>query len=544
LQNNKPNTMKQKSANPRQLKVQSSLNFLKITMLLIFFNIVIGKFELFSQVESKTIIDDSDHHNYSMVYTSHQDPSKSFFIVAGVRYTQGVPGNKTLNVKRISKDLTSVVWDYDYQSGSTQACYSICEAYVDPSSGLKCYALTGYVDYQGYERAYVLVIDENGNIIDEKVYTDNSELNSYGMYVTFDKSENIFLVSGFVSDSIKRISSNKKSMLLKLDINLNVIWSRFYDTSPYYQLDTCDWDMAEHVLVYYDQNESQNYYFLTGSINIPRPSSQFIETEQGVLALKIDVNGNLIWNRSFSHSEGPVIFEVGVCSTYDPDEDVLHVLYNNSVRHCFGLQEIDNSTGNLQKYQQFIENNPPLGDKYDVNAFDFIISKSNPNHLIITGIYRIRPTTESPPFLISIDITTYNIIRQKYLCINNPGFYNNFNWDFLAFFPTWYHSFIHTPTTLVKIQDNWDLGDYLGVAYRKNIYHTATNNFELELFSFEDDFTIYCDSKNEVIEPLSDFEPIIYTQMNIYDLENAFTISFSKTNIHSYLIHCEDETCN
>lgn len=291
------------------------------------------------------------------------------FIVAGNLFDSSMQ-NEQMALKRVGVG-GNVIWSKIYD----HPIYTKIREFDIVTHNNKI-VVSGSVDVNGVKKVFIISLDANSGVILNGNYYDvvDSLINSRGLHIIYTESDVNgdstpdpgYLVGGFYSDcyNVDPICLNL-GFLIRTDINLNSIWATELDSTITLGLDNLDF--INHI------TETTNGFFINGSATDPMPSLQT------VLALKIDFQGNLIWNKSYLNGNSR---EMSVDSYYDASSDNLYMLCNYSQSHYFGITELNNTTGNINLSNSWIATS---GNNYDVYGFTIMESLSSSDNLIVTG---------------------------------------------------------------------------------------------------------------------------------------------------------------
>ncbi|MGB1206381.1 MAG: PKD domain-containing protein [Chitinophagales bacterium] len=455
----------------QQTTLQSLLTSLVICCCFLFGN------NTSAQMFEKAYQSQKNHSGYSVL--SVENATTGGYIMAGTAFDAGVPepAPSQINVTQVDGN-GGTIWNKNYDLGSAFArCFNINHT---PDG----YIISGMVEFGGNYQACLIHIDFNGNVIDSRIYYDNIlGMNSQALHTVFSYHDFSFTTVGFVNDDNYDNTGSKQSFVFRSDYNLNIMCDKFFDTPQIAGVPGADYDMAEHVT-----DLQGTGYFITGSINAPTNFNK-----QGVLALRIDNDCNLVANGSFSSSNST---EAGVSAVFDGQR--VHLLSNNSAIHNFELTTFGPNL-NILSHVGF----SPCCDNYA--GFSLRESPNNSNNLIIAGHIRTQDFVDgtgtvsidnTPPFLVEVEKGSGNPVTAGafgtyYQVVNNfngtvgyrdyGGFYQPF---------TGQQPFIFSPEMLTTTQN----GEYALVSHRTNF----TNELDIELIK-TDMFGKATDCQEEII---------------------------------------------
>ena len=158
-------------------------------------------------------------------------------------------------------------------------------------------------------------------------------------------------------DYIDNNNDPNSGFIMKTDLSLNPLWTK--EVSSGDASSTDDFDMVNHIL------ETDDGYFVTGSVNSPAP------TQQSVLCLKLDYSGNVVWDNSYVYGNAR---DVGVDTYYNAGTDEVFLLANYSQRHYFAVTVLDDNSGTIDYAKSWV------GDAANYDRYGFSINESVQAH--------------------------------------------------------------------------------------------------------------------------------------------------------------------
>lgn len=335
---------------------------------LIFFFIISN---IFSQAPFQKNIGVTNKH-YHDLNTEPMNDGSNDYIVAGNLFDNSMQ-NEQLTIKRVSIN-GNIIWINTYDHPS----YQLIRGFdIDIHDGL--IVATGSVDVNGVKKVFIITIDASTGILQNGMYYNiiSSNLNSRGLHIIYTESDADgdtnpdpgYIVGGFYSDcySVDPICINL-GFIIRTDINLNIIWTTELDTAV--PNGTPNYDFINHI------TETSNGFFLTGSTTDP------ITPLQVVLALKIDFQGNLSWDKSYLFGNSS---DVSVDAYFDASTDIIYMLCNYSISHYFAVTVLDNTTGNIGLSNSWVATS---GNNFDVYGFTIIESLDSSDNLVVIGYDR------------------------------------------------------------------------------------------------------------------------------------------------------------
>ena len=444
-----------------------------------------------AQMFEKAYQSQENHSGYSVV---EAQSSVGGYIMAGTAFAAGVPEPAPSWINVVAVDANgATMWNKQYDLGASSArCFNINHT---PDG----YILSGMVDFGGISQACLIHIDFNGAVIDSRIYYDNIlGANSQALHTVFSYQDFSFTTVGFVNDDNYDNTGNKQAFVFRSDYGLNIMCDQFFDTPQMAGTASTDYDMAEHVTELHGSG-----FFITGSMNAPLNYNK-----QGVLALRIDNNCNLVANGSFSSSNST---EAGVSAVFDGQR--IHLLSNNSEIHNFELTTFGPNL-NIMNHVGF----SPCCDNYA--GFSLRESPTNPNNLVIAGHVRSYNFVDdtgtmsfdnSPPFLLEVEKVSGNpvsagVFGTYYQVVNNFNgmvSYRNYGGFYQPF--TGQQPFIFSPEMLTTTLN----GEYALVSHRTNF----SNELDIELIK-TDMFGKATDCQEEIIFSPFQLNPTPYNNID------------------------------
>lgn len=274
--------------------------------------------------------------------------------------------------------------------------------------------VTGSIDLAGTKRTFIAKIEAfTGNVLDAKFYDIVSQnFNSRGLKIIISESDADGngspnpgpVVTGFFGDcyAVDVNCPLNAGFVLRTDFNLNHLWSK--ELESIVPGSSLDFDFINGIV------ETNDGFLLTGSVTgensvgLPR---------QGVLAHKIDFEGNFQWDSSYIRGNSS---DISVDAYYDLTTNELFILANYSVFHNFGITVFDNSTGTINTAKSWVANEENF--ELDFYGFSLLRSISNADNLVIMGYRRDffngSGNDQSNPFIYEFNKSTGNQAGDSY----------------------------------------------------------------------------------------------------------------------------------
>jgi hypothetical protein len=386
--------------------------------------------------------------------------------------------------------------------------------------------VTGSIDVGGTKRTFIAKIEAlTGTVLDTKFYDIVSpNFNSRGLKIIFSESDANndgipnpgVVVTGFFGTcyNVDVSCPLNAGFILRTDFNLNTLWSR--ELESIVPSSAQDFDFINGIV------ETNDGFLLTGSVT---GENSIGLPQQGVLAHKIDFEGNFQWDSSYIRGNSS---DISVDAYYDMSTNEIFMLTNYSVLHNFGITVLDNATGaiNLTKSWEANEVNFEL----DFYGFSLLRSISNPNNLVIMGYRRdfFNGTgfDQSNPFIYEFDKATGIQAGDSYqylLPFEEPigDEYNFWNGQMpLMYYPD---------MAMLNVLTN-GVTDYMALGYRTD----ATNFGNIELFKIDNLNRNVCDNlplqfNSSTLGPIT---PIITVSSgNMPTIDNSLALNFQSPTI-------------
>jgi PKD repeat protein len=321
----------------------------------------LGAIPVLAQVQNTYVLADSRDHSSIAPSVTEQGNH-----VVASTLTNPVTNQTSVYVKEVDA-LGAAIWERVYVTKFQEEVF-----HIGACPGTNTYYLCGYSNANGADNLFVMVIDAVGNIVNLASY-DNvvGGTASYALHITKSQNDPIpgYVVVGFETGGPVE-ASPKQALVMKLDGNLNLLWSRHIDSPA----GNFDFDMASHVV-----EAIGTGYFISGSSNRADGGDQII------LAAMFEYDGNLLWDVEYDDNGGSGHYSVGASAYYDEATNEIYQLSNLSIIHHFGVNVFDAATGNrnvLKSYGVFSD----LG-YYNIQGFRIMESQDQAN-LVISGFLR------------------------------------------------------------------------------------------------------------------------------------------------------------
>ncbi len=285
------------------------------------------------------------------------------FTVAGT--TNNANGGNT-DLRVISFGFAgNIIWSRTYSGDFTDRAFHI-EAIDDG------YVITGFTrSNTGEGRLFFLRIDNQGEIVTNRRFIDprRPDWRLTGLHVLPVNFNSGFLITGYNNQFGLQVNSPKSTFVMLLDDQADIVWARYYD-SP--NDGDSDFDMASFAL------EVGDGFFITGSSNVFKTGGG---SNQGVMAMRIDDSGNIMWNNNFAidlADQWEENRDVGTSAILDENEIV--VLANSTLDNSFYITRLDVNTGMVLGNHN---NYRPLDE---VNTSSFSLGQTQWGSIIVGGM--------------------------------------------------------------------------------------------------------------------------------------------------------------
>ncbi len=349
------------------------------TKLLLFLLSAFCLLQMQAQTFQKSILTSNQRHFHDLNIAAANDGTSDYF-VAGNLFDASMQVYTPV-LQRVDK-TGIVLWQNTYTASLPKARFFDIESYQIPGLQHEI-AITGSIDdFSGVKNVFIATVNAaNGALVNAKHYAiPNPIFNSRGLYISYvfndangdGFNEEGFVVAGFNSDSYTvSTGATNTGFVMRVYGTLGVFWVLEIN-SPSANM---DFDAVNSI------TETSDGYFLTGSTNDPTTN------QLTILAMKIDFQGNLVWNKShvFGNSQ-----DVSVDAYYDGSTDQIYMLSNHSINHLFGVTVMDNATGAIDGAKSW----DAMSNELDRYGFTIMESLQNNNNLIITGYDREENWTD------------------------------------------------------------------------------------------------------------------------------------------------------
>ena len=320
----------------------------------------------------------SSNHLYHDLNLVKVNDGSNDFVVAGNVFDPSMSQSK-LSLKRMD-DAGNLIWAKTYADATLQNA-----RVLDIANMFDFIALTGHIDVNGKKHTFIAKIEAaTGNVLAAKYYDIVSpNFNSSGLHIAYTNSDATgdtqpnpgFVVGGYFGScyALDYLCNLNIGFVLRVDDNLNVIWTTELDTSVNA---VSDYDFINKI------TETADGFFLTGSATTVQQNND----QQAVLAYHIDRLGNTLWNASYVYGNSR---DVSVDAYQEPTTGNIYMLANYSSSHNFGITVFD-PNGNI------INNLSWAINSADLNRYGFSLRESvtSFNNLVIFGYDREETWTD------------------------------------------------------------------------------------------------------------------------------------------------------
>lgn len=480
------------------------LNFLKLMLMLSVFALSTNL--AYSQTFNNTYVTPKRITNHNTIVTGSDDPDT--YVVAGTVSELNDTTKTDIQVTKFSKD-GEVLWSRTYDITDQDRCYHI-------NNAKEGYIITGSVwDINRFQSLYLLKIRLDGSVAYEKIYDDDNSIASFvevnqGLSV-IETSTQGFAVVGFgMQNNFSGYDQEiKQGFFVQTDAQLNPL------VGKHALLDSA---MAEHVL-----EVPGTGFFITGAMD------EFIRGQNRILAVMVDYDGQLLWQKKFSIVG---LMESGAHTVYDPSTRHLYLLSNMETHANFAITKID-LQGNIKSILNFEQRPPAL----PIFGFDLKLSPNDTANLIVTGYFkneiRYPNPTSSPRSENTLFATEFNKNTGAYAWKKTypVGALDYVSSDFsstgglFAIIPSLFNQpYIYTPAIAALTPAK----DLAMVTYRSQRYG-KTNNYNLTLVQ-ADATNGNAPCNGDLVFPVpATANPIYYNAINVRRIEELSSLDQTAT---------------
>ncbi len=459
-------------------------------------------------------------NNFHSVCTDQLSDTTNDIIVMGTHFSSVLDMPK-IQVIRIDEITGNIIWQYAYHDFTQFVEEARAFDFIEyEENNVQMLAVTGSVKIAGINYAFIIKMDGAGNYLAGAYYSNvvPNSIHSQGLHIIY--SQQGFVIGGFTNmDYVDHNNDPNSGFIMKTDLNLNPLWTKEVSSGDASLTD--DFDMVNHI------QETDDGYFITGSVNSPTP------TRQSVLCLKLDFNGNSVWNSSYVYGNAR---DVGADTYYDAGTDEIFLLSNFSQRHYFSVTVLDDNTGAINFGKSWV------GDAgiYDRYGFSINESVSSASNLVISGYMRdgqvldqdsILVYAETIPFAYEFEKATGNQVGKAYFydVPNTPPAYNDY-------FDFWNGQFplIYFPDMSIDLENGLN---YFHIAYR-----TGMNGFaEIELIKTDALLENSCFHTEINLGP-SPFSvsPVAINTISVVPVKNILQLD-QDLNPYNLTVYCEEQ---
>jgi PKD repeat protein len=296
-----------------------------------------------------------EHEHYSILESS---TAQGHYVLAGTLESGGSTEIHALEIDA----LGNPIWERTYSiSGKDQAFHI--------QAAPQGYLIVGVTD-TGVEEAFAMSIDPAGNYLSSTTYPDMQ----FGSGSRFLHSSAVlndpvggFIAAGWLGGANEQ--AQKEAWIVRLDPNLNVMWSRTFDSGG----NNNDFDMASNVI-----EADGKGFFVSGSANASGG-------DQVALAALVDYSNGVSWSTAYADNNGNGHNSVAGSAYYDPVLEEVFQLTNLSIIHHFGVNVFDILTGVRNNFESWA-----IFSQFGyANIQGFRVMESlNSSNLVIAGYMR------------------------------------------------------------------------------------------------------------------------------------------------------------
>jgi hypothetical protein len=380
-------------------------------------------------------------------------------IVAGTYFNDSLV-DPAMEVMRIDEINGGLIWQKTYYDNTNALVdIRIFDIVTYNNGGSERIGITGSVSMGGNNYLYIAKLDENGSYLGGSYYMDliPGTVHSQGLNIIY--SQQGFVVGGFTNmDYSLSNVSDKSGFVMKTDTNFNPMWTKMLVTN--HPTAIRDYDMVS------DITETDDGYFVTGSLTcVP------FSTQQGVMCLKLNYAGNVMWTQSYVYGNSQ---DIGVDAYYDASTDEIYLLANYSASHYFGVTLLDDNTGSIDASRTW-----RAYDWNELNRYGFkIMASADTANLVVTGYMTDGmwiDETGSTVFSKTVPFV-YEFMKSNGDQVGPAFYYHVPHTDpgFVDYFDFWYGQLplIYYPEMSLKLHNS---NEYFHLAYRTDAVNGFTN---------------------------------------------------------------------
>lgn len=296
----------------------------------------------------------------------------------------------------------NIIWSVILNGGSKDNITDV-EKFISPITGQVEYLVIGNIVSGGNSIMYAARVDDNGNVLADRLYTNTSFSDLIGIRGIYSQATNSFIVVASGTNGIST-SANKRGTVIRLDANtLAPAWTVILDSPT---TSTIDYDMPTGVI---ETNPGRIVVFGTRNSTYPGGAAYAISYNIGAAAPN--------WQHEFSTvSGGSSHVNTIVDAIYDSGTNSVWLLGNTSGRRSFYLSNIDHGTGT------FISSNLIIGvSPFDRYAYSLKRSVSTPSNFIIGGYQYNYGLNNAMPVLVEFNPGTSTIVWNRLYKTTNNG---------------------------------------------------------------------------------------------------------------------------
>jgi hypothetical protein len=378
--------------------------------------------------------------HFHEVFTEQLGGSSGDLVISG-NFFDDTLANPLLEVLRIDKANGDLDWHFMfYDASGTMTSVRGFDMCTYSGAAGDIIALTGYAQIADSSHVCVIRVDEFGNYLDGAFYRGIVPAGKHSQGLNIIRSQQGFVIGGFACmDYDQTTQDDHTGFVLRIDDALVPQWSKNIFTT--YPSTNEDYDMVSEVIA------TDDGYFISGSV-----TCMPVFTQQAVLSMKLDFNGNMVWASSYEYGNSR---DVGVDAYYEAGADRIYLLANYSASHYFGVTVFDDDTGTPDLSRSW--------RAYDWNNLDRygfrLMESQDTSNLVVAGYMRNGTyqdeygntiMTETVPFAYEFEKASGDQAGMAYyyhIPYSDPGFN-----DFFDFW-TYQMPLIYYPEMALKLKD-------------------------------------------------------------------------------------------
>ncbi|MBO6517233.1 MAG: T9SS type A sorting domain-containing protein [Bacteroidia bacterium] len=280
------------------------------------------------------------HHCYNMDQATHCYDHRFGMLIGSNMVNPGHTHISLLRINHSGQPVFNIHIDDPQNLDLESKCFKVKRANINGTYGWVVIGM--HETSSGRENALVILIDDYGNIIQTASLSNPAFKHCHALDVVQSSDLTHLYVTGYALDSLRSdFDSPKESFVVKLDLDLQVIWELWFNsddnTGP-------DHDMAENIgiasavsggdLLFVSGARNESF---TSMFQFQRTLAIFVQ-DHGTNATLTDVS----FKRTPSSVSFPGFRQFGAESIVDSDSDnLLYLLWNDGDKHTQNVMPFD-----------------------------------------------------------------------------------------------------------------------------------------------------------------------------------------------------------